>query len=775
MSVLFFIMLTLYFTTANAQENTQQATTIVSENKNISDEALLKKAESFMRIDQAISMELASEIIRISESNNNPSINAQAHTLLGNAAEESKNFKQASHHFLQASLTYKNISDTYNQIMSSIDYIDIFIDEKRYKEAHKAINELLPIALNYGKALPIALTLITKANNYYQQKNYTNSIEQYTQAVRYLSSNDKTAQKHLGETYKKIAQSHKRIKNKTQTAHFYKKALDVYTNLHNKKLMARTLNTLAEAERHLGNLVIALEYSIRGLEIHKQLNDPIGRNKALVGAGIIYRHIGRYEASLKHIYKAHLYYKKENNAKALAKTSNELGFIYTRLKQFGQARSFYQMAIDLSGQKIDQNTLASALREMAVIDLNSGDYESAMVMAKQAHEIYIKKNDKSKASLATRVIANIYRAQKDDNNAIAYYRESLALAIEINSIIYQIKAQTGLAGIIIDKNTNEAITLLEKSVALSTQYNHKEQTLYAYRNLVLAKKALGNFTEALHYAELEIALTEVIQQENDNNKLILAKANLYSHKMEVELESLREKAIYAQLELSKKNNEIEIAEQTRTITELELIKNKYANITLVLLLSMCVLLVVFTYRRFIVSKKRNRELDYLAARDSLTNCYNRRVLFDHMKLDFSNVKELEQYCIIMADIDYFKKVNDTHGHSAGDSVISGVANILQSCVRQNDIVARYGGEEFCIVLHQVSNSQTMRIADIMRKKIEKSRFDDIVVTCSFGVSSIEFNAKTPAELIDQADLALYQSKSNGRNQVTLWDETLNKR
>jgi polar amino acid transport system substrate-binding protein len=62
----------------------------------------------------------------------------------------------------------------------------------------------------------------------------------------------------------------------------------------------------------------------------------------------------------------------------------------------------------------------------------------------------------------------------------------------------------------------------------------------------------------------------------------------------------------------------------------------------------------------------------------------------------------------------------------------------------------------------------MKLAETMRKKIEKSRFDEIAITCSFGVTSIEFNAKSPTELIDQADLALYKSKSVGRNQVTLW-------
>jgi polar amino acid transport system substrate-binding protein len=125
----------------------------------------------------------------------------------------------------------------------------------------------------------------------------------------------------------------------------------------------------------------------------------------------------------------------------------------------------------------------------------------------------------------------------------------------------------------------------------------------------------------------------------------------------------------------------------------------------------------------------------------------------------------------MVDIDHFKAVNDNYGHSTGDAVLSAVANILQNSVRQNDIVARFGGEEFCIVLPGTPQEQAMNIAETIRQKVEASSFDNISVTCSFGVTSIKFNAKAPSELIEQADLALFKSKSLGRNQVTLWDKT----
>lgn len=620
--------------------------------------------------------------------------------------------------------------------------------------------------------LSIALSLITQGDSYYQQKHYDDAIVQYIDATKYLSALDQATQKRLGETYKQIAQSYKRTANREQVALFYKRALKIFTAIQDRKLMARTLNTLAEAERYLGNYVVALDYSTRGLEIHKELDDDSGRIKALVGAGIIYRHIGRYEKSLSHIYEAHQYYKKVNDANGIAKTSNQMGLIYTRLKEFTQARSFYQRTIDLPSNQIDAKTLASALREIAVIDLNAGDYESAKAIATKANEIYQRIHDKPNESLITRIIANIYRAQKNTTKAIPYYRKSLSIAIEIDHKIYQLKAQVPLAGILIGQNTDEAVSLLESALELATKTKATDHQLYIYRALRKAKKSQKKYEESLFYSEKEIFLTKVIQEEKDNKEFLLIKAKLHSHKMEMEVASLKEITELAQLELTKKNSEIEIAGQARIISELELAKNQYASIALASLLAICLLAVIFTYRRFVHSKRHNRELNYLADRDPLTNCYNRRFLDNILKRDFADLRLLDEYCIILADIDHFKAVNDTYGHSTGDSVIRGVANILQTNVRQNDVLARFGGEEFCIVLPNTTHVQAMRISETIRKKIEASRFDDIAVTCSFGIACIKFDAKTPTEFVDQADLALYKSKSLGRNQVTLWSQSL---
>ena len=751
---------------AYAQETTSYNLT------NESNAGLLKRAELLIDTDVITSIELSKSLLSQAQSADDMLLSAKLHNLLGRANKKNNNINESLEHFLQSSVYYSKLNDSRNQIKASINYINILLEEKRYDELTTRIETLLPTTLVYGDDFFIAQVLLTKGDSFYEQKKYNNANAQYTSALKYLVDEDELIQRQLGETYKKLAQSYKRLKNREQTAHFYTKALEVYSNLGDLKLMARTLNTLAEAHRYLDNLVLALDYSTRALEIHKDIDDPVGFAKALLGAGIIYRHINLYEKSLEHINEAYLYYKKVNNMLGIAKTSNQMGLVYTRLRQFDQAEFFYQITIDLPKGMVEEKTLASALREMAVINLESGDLASAMQYAKKAYITYKNKNLTSYISTTARIIGNIYRAQGNNNKAIEYYKESLSFARETGGKLYEIKSLTALAGILIGIDTNEAISLLKRSLALSTEIDDKLHMLYAYREIRIAEKLRGRIEESLRYAEEEIALTDIIQNERNEDKLALEKAHLHSHKMEIELETLREKEKRHKLELEKKNNQIEIAAQARVISELELSKNKYASIALAFLLAACLAIVLLVYRSFIASKKRNEELDYLAARDPLTNCYNRRILFEVMNRDFMDLPQIEEYCILMVDIDHFKSVNDTYGHSIGDTVLCGVAELLQANIRKSDSVARFGGEEFCIILPNTTQEQAIRIAEAIRIKVEKATFEDIPVTCSFGVTSIKFKARTPSELIEQADLALYEAKSLGRNQVALWDASL---
>jgi diguanylate cyclase (GGDEF)-like protein len=175
---------------------------------------------------------------------------------------------------------------------------------------------------------------------------------------------------------------------------------------------------------------------------------------------------------------------------------------------------------------------------------------------------------------------------------------------------------------------------------------------------------------------------------------------------------------------------------------------------------------------------QNEELRRLAARDSLTGCYNRRAFFDIVGELFADaLRRNTDLSCIMADIDHFKQFNDLYGHAVGDQVIQVVARALGVGLRNTDILCRYGGEEFCIVLPGATLEQARAVAERMRVDIAERAnlavrsIDITTITSSFGVASITEGATRVEELIDQADNALYDSKEGGRNKVSVWKRT----
>ena len=154
------------------------------------------------------------------------------------------------------------------------------------------------------------------------------------------------------------------------------------------------------------------------------------------------------------------------------------------------------------------------------------------------------------------------------------------------------------------------------------------------------------------------------------------------------------------------------------------------------------------------------------------------LLMEHLYTINSSGEKKETLSILMIDIDFFKNINDTYGHAAGDIVLEEVAKIIKSCTRNADTAARYGGEEFVVMLNNTSASAAMAVAERIRKSIEeKSIMYDgkkINVTISIGVSSYNFDLESAKSIVERADKALYESKQNGRNRVTLSKNNLPK-
>ena len=127
----------------------------------------------------------------------------------------------------------------------------------------------------------------------------------------------------------------------------------------------------------------------------------------------------------------------------------------------------------------------------------------------------------------------------------------------------------------------------------------------------------------------------------------------------------------------------------------------------------------------------------------------------------------------MIDIDDFKNVNDTYGHQFGDLILKNISDASLSIIRGSDILARYGGEEFCVVLPDTDKKGAESFAERLRILVEKqktlyNRTEPVSVTISIGIAESVKSTKTPEQLLDQADTALYASKANGKNKVTVY-------
>lgn len=169
--------------------------------------------------------------------------------------------------------------------------------------------------------------------------------------------------------------------------------------------------------------------------------------------------------------------------------------------------------------------------------------------------------------------------------------------------------------------------------------------------------------------------------------------------------------------------------------------------------------------------RQNRELQALATTDPLTGCRNRRSFYSEFQTHWGRAERYnELLSCVMVDVDHFKRINDRYGHSVGDQVLQHIAERLRSLVRDCDLICRYGGEEFCVLLPQTNLDAAKQAGERYRKMIETSPCGSISVTVSVGVSSIKLGAKTPLELLDQADKALYGAKRSGRNRVCGWDD-----
>ncbi len=160
----------------------------------------------------------------------------------------------------------------------------------------------------------------------------------------------------------------------------------------------------------------------------------------------------------------------------------------------------------------------------------------------------------------------------------------------------------------------------------------------------------------------------------------------------------------------------------------------------------------------------------IATTDALTGLLNRREFNLRLSEEFARAKRHKSpLSLALFDIDFFKKINDTHGHNTGDAILKELGLLIASKTRTCDIAARYGGEEFALILPETSQSDSYELMDRLRYLVETEIFNKtklpVRATISIGVAQLDFTDKTPLDFCERTDKALYKAKESGRNRV----------
>jgi two-component system, cell cycle response regulator len=171
-----------------------------------------------------------------------------------------------------------------------------------------------------------------------------------------------------------------------------------------------------------------------------------------------------------------------------------------------------------------------------------------------------------------------------------------------------------------------------------------------------------------------------------------------------------------------------------------------------------------------VESQYHEEIYRMSIIDGLTGAYNKRYLLEALEKEIMRTRRHERpLSLLMLDIDHFKKINDVHGHLAGDYVLKELGRLVHGRIRRDEIFARYGGEEFAVVLPETSLDGCRQLAEGIRSRTEATEFafqnEKISLTVSMGVAELSVNEKNTTDFIKLADERLYEAKRSGRNRI----------
>ncbi|GAW95824.1 GGDEF domain-containing protein [Colwellia marinimaniae] len=519
----------------------------------------------------------------------------------------------------------------------------------------------------------------------------------------------------------------------------------------------------------------------------------------LLTQGSIMDELGNSEQAMEKYLLAEKYAKANENSKLLAESYAYMAYSYSMNHKDTLALKHYHQAY-LQLEKIgDELGLAYLKAEMANSYSLLFDDINAIKLATEASDYFKKHQYYFDELFVQNVLAKIHLRKKDYSKAEATYLRVIELTKENNKTEYVYLAYLGLADTYHRSQQHDKARIFwHKYKEVNPDYENPAAEIGAIvlaAKLEIADDNINAAIEALTRVEAILAplgkhnaLSWYIQLYDLQGKVAIIKEDYKTayFKQEQARELLK---IYYNTERETVRSKYKVmfdtdqAILTNKLLEQDKALNKAAlenavqqqklqNMIIIIILLFVLVLFYFIYRQILNSKA----LQKIANTDTLTELANRRYTFIYaQKMLLQAIKAKQNFAMIIFDVDHFKQVNESFGHAGGDIALKEISSTANKYVRAHDILGRIGGEEFLLILPEASSAQAYEIAERIRHAIEHKvimvNSKPLQITASFGIAQLTDKQDSFKQLFNNADMALFQAKDQGRNQTVIANET----
>ncbi len=496
----------------------------------------------------------------------------------------------------------------------------------------------------------------------------------------------------------------------------FNRAIELAKSLDDIRLIADVLSLRGEQYAYQGELALGLKDLLDAQKHYERLSEPFYIKGNLSSIANTYRRLGDYTRALEYLNQVLDDTSKETSFEDYILFRDQIALVYEDMHKYQEALDIYQESLTFYQEQKDEEAVAFSQVNIGGLKNAMGQFAEAIPYLKAAEAYF-----KNSPNPGTNGLILLYLGQAF--NGLGRHEEALALFNASEPLIKQDRNRRFLEWLLLDKAT--ALAGLERWTAAY-------KTLEAY---VSNHKRLDQNLRKQQTARLQVEF-DVAQREAENQRL----------KAQTQLQQERVSAL-----------------EERRRWQVLALALAFGSILFLLLL-------LLSYRQV----KRSKRLHYLALTDELTGLPNRRRMFflgEEMTRDALN--NGTAFSILVLDVDYFKRINDSHGHAIGDEVLKAIAPISLGAVRGGDYIGRTGGEEFMALLPGTNLKQAVVVAERIRHQLEQADFshlaDDLRVTISIGAGQLKKSDGGLNRLIKRADNALYKAKENGRNRVQASD------